>query len=132
LRNILKRIKLVLWYLQIIGIVLIICIPKKLWGGFLYMTSKKTVSFAMTLAVGIFLAAPVYSSTFSDVDSAAGYSNSVERLYALGLVKGNDKGAYEPERTLNRATAVIKSQKQPLVMWGKVIGHQEIFKKLLS
>ena len=59
--------------------------------------------FAVVLALALMLSSVAFASSFPDVSDDATYATAVDTLAALGLVKGDDKGNFNPDDNIKRS-----------------------------
>ena len=52
---------------------------------------------------GVLLICPAFASSFPDVDDTADYAEAVEFVNELGIMIGDDKGNFNPDKTVTRA-----------------------------
>lgn len=63
---------------------------------------KKVISSVAAMAL-VASSASAFAVTFPDVDASASYANAVQTLTALKVVRGDDKGLFNPDNNVTRA-----------------------------
>lgn len=67
---------------------------------------KKGISFVLTVALAFSLGTVAYGSVsgaFPDVPVDADYAEAVAELYGMGIFTGDEKGNFNPDKTITRA-----------------------------
>lgn len=65
---------------------------------------RKNLRFAIVLLlVGLLICPASAASSFPDVDETAEYAEAVEYLKDVGIMKGDDQGNFNPDKTVTRA-----------------------------
>ena len=78
--------------------------PKKYYkGGFETMKNLKKVLALVLACVMVFGTVAMAGSVYPDVADDANYAEAVKTLSALGIIKGDDQGKFNPDATITRA-----------------------------